>query len=242
MSDPVIKTADQVTIVDLTDGYTVNLSMDSISLNGGVNGLTTAQTVNVVVTAWRGTTRITPSITKSECVCTPNTVTVGTITTEGYNVTVPITLPSGLSTSGTVTIPVKITEGSDTITVTKTFAFAIALKGQQGQQGQQGIQGPQGPQGQQGIQGPQGDAGADAITMAITTNNGNIFRNNSGNTTMTAHVYKAGAEVTGSALTALGTIKWYKDGTYLTGKDGATLTVAATDVTSKAVYEARLEA
>lgn len=365
MSDPVIKTADQVTIVDLTDGYTVNLSMDSISLNGGVNGLTTAQTVNVVVTAWRGTTRITPSITKSECVCTPNTVTVGTITTEGYNVTVPITLPSGLSTSGTVTIPVKISEGSDTITVTKTFAFAIALKGQQGSQGDPGTSvtvsnvayayqlstsgttvptgtwqtTPQAPtstqyawtrttttysdgttavtytvggktgtngtngtsptvtnsktqyqkstsgttvpsgtwsdsalapdannyvwtkttitysdgatatsyavagkQGQQGIQGPQGDAGADAITMAITTNNGNIFRNNSGNTTMTAHVYKAGAEVTGSALTALGTIKWYKDGTYLTGKDGATLTVAATDVTSKAVYEARLEA
>ena len=103
-----IKSADQITVLDITDGYTVNLSMDSISLNGGTSGLPSAQTVNVVVTALRGTSQITPSINKADCVCTPSTVTVGTISTSGYNVTVPITLPSGLSTSGNVVIPVKI--------------------------------------------------------------------------------------------------------------------------------------
>ena len=356
-----IKSADQITVLDITDGYTVNLSMDSVSLNGGTSGLPSAQTVNVIVTALRGTSQITPSVTKTDCVCTPNTVTVGTISTSGYNVTVPITLPSGLNTSGTVVIPVKITEGSDVVTITKTFTFAVALKGQTGGQGPAGTSvtvssvayayqlstsgttvptgtwqsTPQAPtstqfawtrttttysdgttavtytvggktgsngtsptvtnsktqyqkstsgttvptgtwsdsalapdtsnyvwtkttitysdgstavsyavagkQGQQGPQGNPGAAGADAITMAITTNNGNIFKNNTGNTTLTAHVYKAGAEVTGTALTALGTIKWYKDGGSTAVGTGATLTVSATDVASKAVYTAQLE-
>ena len=356
-----IKSADQITVLDITDGYTVNLSMDSISLNGGTGGLPSAQTVNVIVTAFRGMEQITPSVAKADCVCTPSTVTVGTISTSGYNVTVPITLPAGLSSSGNVVIPVKITEDSDVITITKTFTFAIALKGQTGGQGPAGTSvtvskveyayqlstsgttiptgtwqtTPQAPttsqfawtrttttysdgttavtytvggktgtngtsptvsssktqyqkstsgttvptgtwsdsalapdvnnyvwtkttvtysngntavsyavagkQGQQGPQGNPGAAGADAITMAITTNNGNIFKNSTGSTILTAHVYKAGAEVTGSALTALGTIKWYKDGGSTAVGTGATLTVSASDVSSKAVYTAQLE-
>lgn len=357
-----IKSADQITVLDITDGYTVNLSIDSISVNGGVNGLTAAQTVNVVVTARRGTESITPTVNKSECVCTPSTVTVGTISTSGYNVTVPVTLPSGLKVSGTVKIPVKITEGSETVTIEKTFTFAVALTGATGGKGDPGTSvtvtgtayayqlstsgttiptgtwqtSPQAPTatqfawtrttttfsdgstavtytvggktgtngtsptvtqsktqyqlstsgttvptgtwsdtalaptttqfcwtkttytysdgatavsyavagkvGAKGDKGDTGDAGADAITMAITTNNGNIFKNNSGSTVLTAHVYKAGVEVTGTALTALGTVKWYKDDTYMSGKDGTTLTVSAADVSSKAVYTAQLEA
>ena len=93
-----------------------------------------------------------------------------------------------------------------------------------------------------------GDDGADAITIAITSSNGSIFKNTSVETTLTAHVYKAGAEVTGSALTALGTIRWYKDGsstpmTSTTGitVNGATITITAGGVTNKATFEARLE-
>ena len=92
-----------------------------------------------------------------------------------------------------------------------------------------------------GTTGAQGNPGVDAILISITASNGNIFKNNSGSTILTAHVYKAGAEVTGSALTALGTIKWYKDGGSTAVGTGTTLTVNATDVASKAVYEARLE-
>jgi hypothetical protein len=92
-----------------------------------------------------------------------------------------------------------------------------------------------------GKQGTQGNPGVDAILISITASNGNIFKNNSGSTILTAHVYKAGAEVTGSALTALGTIKWYKDGGSTAVGTGTTLTVNASDVASKAVYEARLE-
>lgn len=89
--------------------------------------------------------------------------------------------------------------------------------------------------------GKDGDNGADAITLTITSSNGTIFKNSAISTVLTAHVYKAGAEVTGSALTALGTIKWYKDGGTTAVATGQTLTIDAGDVTNKATYVAQLE-
>ena len=92
-----------------------------------------------------------------------------------------------------------------------------------------------------GTKGDTGDAGADAITIAITSSNGTIFKNSAIETTLTAHVYKAGTEVTGTALTAMGTIKWYKDGSSTAVATGATLTITARDITNKATYIAQLE-
>jgi hypothetical protein len=77
--------------------------------------------------------------------------------------------------------------------------------------------------------------------MSITSNNGITFRNNSGSTTLTAHVWQSGIEVTGTALSALGTIKWYKDGGSTAVGTGSTITISASDVASKAVYTAKLE-
>lgn len=89
--------------------------------------------------------------------------------------------------------------------------------------------------------GSNGAAGADALTLAITSSNGLIFKNSDIATTLTAHVYKAGSEVTGAALTALGAIKWYKDGGATAVATGATLTISAGDVANKASYVAKLE-
>ncbi len=93
-----------------------------------------------------------------------------------------------------------------------------------------------------GLKGDTGDAGADAITMSVTSSNGTIFKNSAIETTLTAHVFKAGAEVTGTALTALGTIKWYKDGGSTAVATGQTLNITAGDITNKATYIAQLEA
>ena len=93
-----------------------------------------------------------------------------------------------------------------------------------------------------GAKGDQGVAGADAITMTITSSNGTIFKNTSITTTLTAHVYKAGAELDATAIAALGTIKWYKDGsTTALSTTGQTLNIGAGDVESKATYIAQLE-
>ena len=92
-----------------------------------------------------------------------------------------------------------------------------------------------------GATGAQGDPGADAITMTITSSNGVIFKNSSIATVLTAHVYRGGVEVTGDALTAMGTIRWYKDGSATATATGQTLTITAGDVTNSASYIAQLE-
>lgn len=92
-----------------------------------------------------------------------------------------------------------------------------------------------------GKDGATGAKGADAITMAITTDNGTVFKVNGDATTLTAHVYRAGAELSSQDVAKLGTIKWYKDGGTTAVGTGATLSVSASSVSSKAVYTAQLE-
>ena len=86
-----------------------------------------------------------------------------------------------------------------------------------------------------------GKDGADALTMVVLSSAGTIFKNTAVATTLTAHVYKGGAEVTGTALAALGTIKWYKDNADSAVGTGSSLTINAGDVASKATYTAELE-
>lgn len=92
-----------------------------------------------------------------------------------------------------------------------------------------------------GTNGINGTNGKDAITMAITSSGGTIFKNTAIATTLTAHVYKGGVEVTGSALSSLGTIKWYKDGGTTAVATGSTYTIGAGDVSNKATFSAQLE-
>ena len=89
--------------------------------------------------------------------------------------------------------------------------------------------------------GVNGADGADALSLVITSTNGFIFKNTNIATTLTAHVYKGGAEVTGGALTALGTIKWYKDDGSTAVATGVNLTINPGDVTNNANYTAQLE-
>ena len=94
------------------------------------------------------------------------------------------------------------------------------------------------------IKGATGATGAPAITMSITSSAGTIFKNASIATTLTAHVYRAGVELSSSTnptLASVGTIKWYKDGGTTAVGTGQTLTISAGDVDNKAVYVAQLE-
>ena len=84
--------------------------------------------------------------------------------------------------------------------------------------------------------------GIDPYLIVIIPTDGTVFKNSSGTNTLYAHVYVGGTEVQGNDLAALGTIKWYKGGTYLEGKDGTQLLVNASDVTNSETFEARLEA
>lgn len=89
--------------------------------------------------------------------------------------------------------------------------------------------------------GDTGAAGADAITISITTDNGTIFKNSEGETTLTAHVYVAGAELSDTDVEKLGTLKWYKDGATIAAGTGKTIDVSAASFTNKTVYTVKLE-
>jgi hypothetical protein len=101
-----------------------------------------------------------------------------------------------------------------------------------------------------GAAGQDGADGADAIAISITTNNGTVFKNNSGSTKMTAHVFKGGVEQsvvenTGVCGT-LGTVKWYKGLPTDTQPSGwpqskGAITISATDVTNAQAYTCQLE-
>ena len=92
-----------------------------------------------------------------------------------------------------------------------------------------------------GTNGTNGKDGADAITIAITSSGGTIFKNAAIATTLTAHVYKGGVEMTGANLTVLGTIKWYKDGGTTAVATGSSYTISVGDVDNKATFSAQLE-
>ena len=90
--------------------------------------------------------------------------------------------------------------------------------------------------------GDKGAAGADAIIISITSSSGTIFKNNSGTTILTAHVYKGGVEQainTNGVCGSLGTVKWYK-GTSLISAASA-INVSAADVNNTQIYTCQLE-
>lgn len=237
-----IKSSDQISIVDITDAYSVILTSDGYTFPGTVNAAKAGSCTTQII-AMRGAQQIPASVNVSS-ITKPTGVTVSS-DGDGTAPTLTITASASFTTAGVVEIPVSLESGS--VTITKKFSVAIAFTGATGEQGPQGEKGdtgatgPQGPQGDTGAQGPAGAAGADAISMAISSSAGTIFKNSAIVTTLTAHVYKAGVEVSGSALTALGTIKWYKDGGSSAVATGQTLSISAGDVTNKATYIAQLE-
>lgn len=95
-----------------------------------------------------------------------------------------------------------------------------------------------------GNTGAKGDDGAAAITLSITSSNGTVFKNNTGSTELTAHVYVAGIEQTITAdgvCGTLGSIKWYKSGATAVVATAKSITVSAGDVSSAVVYTCQLE-
>lgn len=93
--------------------------------------------------------------------------------------------------------------------------------------------------------GTDGDNGVDAITVTITTSAGTVFKNSSGSTVLTAHVFKGGIEQSitdaGVVANSLGQIKWYKGTSTTAVATTKTLTVSATDVSNSVVYTCNLE-
>ena len=343
-----IKASNQITLIDLTDGYSVIMTNESHTFLGTTNSVSGTQTTTCMIQALCGSEQVS---------CSVGTITAPTglsIVSDGKTPvpTLTITATSALTKSGSVMIPVLIGD----VTITKTFSYSIAFRGQTGANGssvtitstsvtyqvstsgtvtptgswvtsvptvpagqylwtktvvtysdgksttsysvsrsgtngsngssvtvtatsvtyQVGDSGTTAPTGswvttiptvaagkylwtktvvtysdgksttsysvsRNGTNGTNGTNGADALTLVVLSSNGNIFKNTNIATTLSAHVYKGGVEVTGSSLTALGTIKWYKDGSQTAVATGSNLTINPGDVNNYVNYTAQLE-
>lgn len=350
-----IKSADQITIVDVTDAYSVILTSEAYTFVGGTSGVASGATCTTQAVAFCGTNQCTSvNVTADDIVC-PTGISATVANSGTANPTITFTTTATLSTASEATIPVVV----DGITVNKKFSFAVAIAGNNGTsvtvsstsvtyqvgtsgttaptetwqtsvptvsngqylwtktvvnysdgksttaysvsyKGTNGNDGtsvtvssssvtyqvstsgtttptdtwsstiPNVPNGQflwtktvvtysdgksttsysvsykgtNGVDGNDGNDGEDAISMTITSSNGTVFKNNSGSTVLTVHVFKGGVEqsITDAGVCgALGTVKWYKGSSTTAISTSKKITVSASTVTNSEVYTAQLE-
>lgn len=362
-----IKSADQITIIDVTDAYSVILTSEAYTFVGNTSGAPSGLTCTTQAVAYCGTNQCsTVNVTASNIIC-PTGISASVTNSGSAAPTITFTTTATISTACEATIPVMV----DGITVNKKFSFAVAKQGNQGATGATGkgiskvtnyflatsassnvttgtsgwsttmqsttttnkylwcyqkitytdnstsdttpvIIGTHGATGAtgstgkgiksvtnyylttsagtgvttstsgwsttptattttnkyiwcyqkitytdnstsnttpaiigtHGATGATGAAGADAIALAITASNGTVFKNNTGTTVLTAHVYKGGVEQTitdAGVCGSLGSIKWYKGTSTTAVATAKTLTVSASDVTNTAAYTCQLE-
>lgn len=89
-----------------------------------------------------------------------------------------------------------------------------------------------------GVDGADGTA---PYTMIIDSSEGQIFKNEGIETTLTAHVYQGPNEITGSDLAQAGDLKWYKDNGSEPSYTGSVLTITEGEVESSVTYRVQLE-
>lgn len=279
-----IKTADQITIIDVTDAYSLMLTSEAYTFVGGVGGVGSGQACTTEAVAYCGSNQCTAvNVTAGDIVC-PTGISAKVENSGTSKVKITFTTTATISTSCEATIPVVV----DGITINKKFSFAVAKAGQNGtsvtvkstsvtyQVGSSGTTIPTGTwnadipsvgNGQylwtktvvtysdgksttsfsvsyKGTNGVDGADGADAISMSITSSNGTVFKNNSGSTVLTAHVYKGGVEQTvteAGICGSLGSVKWYKAGSTTAVATANKYTISAADVKNAIVITAQLE-
>ena len=233
-----VKTSGQITIVDVTDAYSVILTSEAYTFVGNTSGAPSGLSCETQAVAYCGNSQCSVVNVNSDDIICPTGISA-TATDSGTSApTIKFTTTSTITDACEATIPI-VVEG---ITVNKKFSFAVAKAGETGEKGDPG---EPGSPGEKGDPGDPGEPGADAITLSITSSNGTVFKNNSGSTELIAHVFKGGVEqsITDAGVCgSLGSIKWYKGGSTTAVTTAKTLTVSASDVTNSVAYTCQLEA
>ena len=286
-----IKSADQITIIDVTDAYSVMLTSEAYTFIGNTSGVPSGQSCETEAVAFCGTNQCASvSVTAADITC-PTGISATVANSGTSKVKITFTTTAVISAACEATIPVVV----DGITMNKKFSFAVALKGATGETGAAG-KGITGVTNYYlasasatgvttstsgwtttmqstdttkkylwcyqsiayttgnpttttpviiGTHGATGGKGDDAITLTITSSNGTVFKNNSGTTVLTAHVFKGAVEQTitdaGVVANSLGTIKWYKGSSTTAVATAKTYEVNASTVDNSEVFTCQLE-
>ena len=139
-----IKAQNQVTILDITDAYSVVLSNENQtfrenSYNAGVPAGTTTTTT---VYSYRGSTNVYSFLRNAvtETIGGQTHTWIAASQSAAQQLQLTINVPTGLKDSGSFTVPIELyetsnTSGSPLVTINKTFSYSIARYGNTGQQG-----------------------------------------------------------------------------------------------------------
>lgn len=226
-----VKSSGQVTIIDITDGYTVGQTNESWTIPSTTDAAIKDSQTTTNIYVFRGSEPVS-NFTVGEITATSssgaNITSQFTINkTQSPKITITVKTANSLKTGGIIKIPVSFahTDGEN-LTFEKELSFSLALKGTTG------------------AQGPQGAAGNDSIAINILASPGTIFRKTTETITLTAYVYKGGEQL--SDFSSLGKLKWYKgtpsSSTYIDNSEGQnSITISGTEVASIQAYTCQLE-
>lgn len=123
-----IKAKDQVTVLDITDAYSVILTSEAYTFVGNTSGAPSGLSCSTQVVAYQGTTsvqKITVTVTP------PSGITANIAGNGGSSPTITFTTTSTITASCEATIAVKI----DDTTINKKFSFSVAKQGSTGSAG-----------------------------------------------------------------------------------------------------------
>ena len=123
-----IKAKDQVTVLDITDAYSVFLTSEAYTFVGNTSGAPPGLSCSTQVVAYQGSTsvqKVTVTVTP------PSGITANIAGNGGSSPTITFTTTSTITASCEATIAVKI----DDTTINKKFSFSVAKQGSTGSAG-----------------------------------------------------------------------------------------------------------
>ena len=130
-----IKAGNQISIVDVTDAYSVILTSEAYTFVGTADGVGSGSSCTTQAVAYCGTNQCSSVTVDADDVTCPTGISA-TVANSGTNApTITFTTTATISAACEATIPVVV----DGITVNKKFSFAVAKAGAQGEKGDTGI-------------------------------------------------------------------------------------------------------
>lgn len=219
-----IKASSQVSLIDITDAYSVILTSESYTFIGNTSGAPSGLSCSTQVVAFCGSASCSKVSIGTITCPTGISATISNNNTSSPTVTFKTT--ATVTTACEATIPVSV----DSVTINKKFSFAVAKQGSTGAKGDTGATGPQGPKGDKGDTGATGATGKGVKSSAVT-----YQASTSGTTIPTGTWSSSIPSVSAGSYLWTRTIITYTDNTtstsYSVGKMGNTGATGATGAT-----------
>lgn len=135
-----ILASDQITLVDVTDAYSVMLSSEAYTFVGDSNGVAAGSSCTTEITAYCGETQCQSINVSSSDIKCPTGISATITGSETSKVTITFTTTATVSIACEASISISI----DDVTVNKKFSFAVAKAGTNGTNGTDGKPGAKG--------------------------------------------------------------------------------------------------